>query len=186
MMHAGAKAHAAGTHQHISKPNSSFGYAPRAYRINLRTGYSAHVSAMAHVWLHNRQLSSLAEARWPRQRVDTGTRWSRSALTSCAAMLVARCWLAVCVHNTRATPPARLRACATITRTCPRYASIVAANYHINTKSPPNLGSRGDHRVANFISISTLIKTFARNVYTVRCSTSTGAVDTGAVWGVSK
>jgi len=30
-----------------------------------------------------------------------------------------RCWLAVCVHNTRATPP-RLRACATITRTCPR------------------------------------------------------------------
>ena len=30
-----------------------------------------------------------------------------------------RCWLAVCVHNTRATPP-RLRACATIIRTCPR------------------------------------------------------------------
>ena len=30
-----------------------------------------------------------------------------------------RCWLAVCVHNTRATPP-RLRARATITRTCPR------------------------------------------------------------------
>jgi len=30
-----------------------------------------------------------------------------------------RCWLAVCVHNTRATP-SRLRACATIIRTCPR------------------------------------------------------------------
>ena len=81
---------------------------------------------MAYVRLHDRQLSSMAGARWPRQRADTvGHVNPLVAVVSanrCDEMCrhaATRCWLAVCVHNTRATPP-RLRACATITRTCPR------------------------------------------------------------------
>ena len=82
------------------------------------------VSAMAYVRLHYRQLSSIKGARWPRQHADTHRMQQLVAISAnrCGELCrhaAARCWLAVCVHNTRATPP-RLRACATITRTCPR------------------------------------------------------------------
>ena len=74
------------------------------------------VSAMAYVRLHDRQLSSMTGARWPRQHADTHTMHElvASSANRCGELCrhaAARCWLAVCVHNTRATPP-RLRACA--------------------------------------------------------------------------
>ena len=74
------------------------------------------VSAMAYVRLHYRQLSSIKGARWPRQHADTHRMQQLVAISAnrCGELCrhaAARCWLAVCVHNTRATPP-RLRACA--------------------------------------------------------------------------
>ena len=71
---------------------------------------------MAYVRLHDRQLSSMTGARWPRQHADTHTMHElvASSANRCGELCrhaAARCWLAVCVHNTRATPP-RLRACA--------------------------------------------------------------------------
>ena len=53
-----------------------------------------------------------------------------------------RCWLAVCVHNTRATPP-RLRACATITRTCPRSSARLGRSCSVGEADDETSRQRG-------------------------------------------
>ena len=104
---------------------------------------------MAYVRLHDRQLSSMAGARWPRQRADTvGHVNPLVAVVSanrCDEMCrhaATRCWLAVCVHNTRATPP-RLRACATITRTCPRSSARLGRSCSVGEADDETSRQRG-------------------------------------------
>ena len=125
-MHAGAKrseahaANAAGTHQRVANPNSTKGIpsviprdkgstcAPDAERTSVLWRMSGCTIGSSVAW---------------QERDGRGSAQTLGHINPLVAVVSAnrcdemcrhaatRCWLAVCVHNTRATPP-RLRACA--------------------------------------------------------------------------